>query len=365
MAQPAGYDHVRVWLDASRDVPADFAPALKTGQRLEYLALSGGGGNGAYGAGVLGGWTLSGTRPAFNAVSGVSTGALIAPFAFLGPSYDGVLRDIYTDGAAGSLVAAPNIGTAAFGSSLFGSRHLLDLVSRYVDAAIVEAIAREHAAGRRLYVVTTNVDSKRGVVWNIGAIAASGRSDAIDLIRKVLAASASVPLAFAPQLIDVAADGRAFQEMHVDGNATTSVFTLPLQYLAVQKRSRLSGGSIYIVMNTEVQPRFDVVERSTLPIVAASIDTLTTQKAEEDLAAMYAYAKANHVDFNLTSVDPTVAQSGLDSFDTGYMRRLYDVGFTAGQTGSFWRKSPIVEQVNAPGHAADAGRATWRSASSR
>ncbi|MCX8252641.1 Alpha/beta hydrolase [Beijerinckiaceae bacterium RH AL1] len=341
LAQPPGYEHIRVWLDEARDYPVDFAPDLKPGEASQYLALSGGGGNGAYGAGILNGWTQSGRRPTFNAVSGVSTGALMAPFAFLGPAYDATLADIYTGGEAETLVAAPDFGRAAFGSSLFGGHRLLDLVSRYVTPDIVEAIAREHRAGRRLYVVTTNIDSKRGVVWNIGAIAASGRPDSIDLIRKVLAASASVPLVFAPQLIEVTADGREFQEMHADGNVTTAVFTLPLKYLALQRKTRLAGGSIYVVMNTVIEPQFSVVERSTLPIVAASIDTLTTQKSEVDLAQMYAYAKANKVDFNLTSIDPAIVKAGLGSFDTAYMRRLYDAGVETGRTGGFWRKAPL------------------------
>ncbi len=349
LAQPVGYEHIRVWLDETRDNPPEFAPDIKPGEVAQYLALSGGGGNGAYGAGILNGWTQSGKRPTFNAVSGVSTGALMAPFAFLGPAYDSTVADIYTGGEAATLVSTPDIGGAAFGSSLFGGRKLLDLVTRYVDADIVAAIAREHKAGRRLYVVTTNIDAKRGVVWNIGAIAASGQPDSIDLIRKVLAASASVPLAFAPQLIDVTADGHAFQEMHADGNVTTAVFTLPLKYLAAQRRTRLAGGAIYVVMNTVTEPQFSVVERSTLPIVAASIDTLTTQKSEADLAAVYAYAKTNKVDFNLTSIDPAIIKAGLGSFDTAYMRRLYDAGVEIGKSGSFWRKTPIPSLAPADG----------------
>jgi predicted acylesterase/phospholipase RssA len=291
---------------------------------------------------VLNGWTTNGTRPRFTAVSGVSTGALIAPFAFLGPEYDTTLHAVYTDGMAASLVEVPDLVTVAFGSSLFGSHRLLDLVSRYVDADLVVAIAREHNAGRRLYVVTTNLDSKRGVVWNIGAIAASGRPDALDLIRKVLAASASVPLAFSPVEIDVSAYGRAFQEMHADGNVTTAVFTLPLQYLAAQRKTRLSGGKIYIVMNTRIEPKFAVVENATLPIVGASLNTLLTQKTLGDLGSIYSYAKANDVDFNLTSIDGEgiADESGANSFNTAYMRKLYDLGYETGSRGGFWHKQP-------------------------
>lgn len=342
-AQPVGYDdaNIRVWLDGKVPNPQEFAPKLARGQRTTYLALSGGGGNGAYGAGILNGWTKSGARPTFTAVSGVSTGALIAPFAFLGASYDATLTSIYTDGKAEGLVQAPNFIDAAFGSSLFGSGRLLNLVSSYVDADLVAAIAREHRAGRRLYVVTTNLDSKRGVVWNVGAIAVSGRPDSIDLIRKVLAASASVPLAFSPVLIDAAAtDGHAFQEMHADGNVTTAVFTLPLEYLSGGRQTPLTGGKIFILMNTSIEPKFAVVDDQSLKIVGASIATLTTQKTLVDLAATYAYAQTNHVDFNLTAIDPRDDAGGTKSFDTAYMKRLYTLGFETATSGNFWRKSP-------------------------
>lgn len=344
-ATPVGYqglDGIRVWLDGNVPNPHEFGPQVTSGKGTTYLALSGGGGNGAYGAGILNGWSKSGTRPKFTAVSGVSTGALIAPFAFLGPAYDDRLRAIYTDGDAQSLVEAPDLAMTIFGTSLFGSTRLLDLVSRYVDADFVEAIAREHRAGRRLYVVTTNIDSKRGVVWNVGAIAVSERPDRVELIRKVLAASASVPLAFSPVLIDAQAGDHQFQEMHADGNVTTSVFTLPLQYLSAQRKTRLTGGTIYILMNTTVEPEFSVVDNSTLKIVGASVATLTTQKGLEDLAATYAYAKANKVDFNLTAIDPAVAVSGAQSFDTAYMRRLYQIGYDTAANGNFWQKTPPV-----------------------
>ena len=188
--------------------------------------------------------------------------------------------------------------------------------------------------------MTTNLDSKRGVVWNIGAIAVSGRPDALDLVRKVLAASASVPLAFSPVLIDAEANGHAFQEMHADGNVTEAVFTLPLQYLAEQRKTRLSGGTIYILMNTTIEPTFSVVDDRTLKIVGASLSTLLTQKTIGDLVATYVYAKQNHVDFNLTSIDPAVASGGAASFDTAYMRKLYAIGYDTGSHGGFWRKSP-------------------------
>ena len=172
-----------------------------------YLALSGGGGDGAYGTAVLNGWTASGTRPEFTVVSGVSTGAMIAPFAFLGPSYDGVLRELYTSGVAESLLASPRPLSVLFGSGVFGSRQLRDLVARFVDRSMLTRIAAEYAKGRCLAVVTTDLDAERTVVWDMGRIASYGSPAALQLFRDVLTASASVPVVFPPMFIDVRGEG--------------------------------------------------------------------------------------------------------------------------------------------------------------
>src|SRR5258706_1024192 len=173
---------------------------------LSYLALSGGGADGAYGAGVLNGWSAAGTRPEFSVVSGVSTGALIAPFAFLGPAYDATLREVYTSGIAESLLNTPSIVHALFGSGLFGNTHLRELVARYVGPDMLGAIAAEHAKGRKLLIVTTNLDTQRTVIWDMGRIATIGSPQALDLFRDVLAASASIPVVFPPMLIEAEVD---------------------------------------------------------------------------------------------------------------------------------------------------------------
>ena len=340
-AVPAGFEAVSIRADSLSDpvLARSFSPTPGA-QRLTYLALSGGGGDGAYGAGVLNGWSASGARPTFSVVSGVSTGAIIAPFAFLGPSYDHVLRDIYTNGTAATLVQAPNLLSGLFGSGLFGSRRLLDLVSRYVDDDMVAAIGREHQNGRRLFILTTNIDSQHGVVWNIGAIAASGAPGSLALIRQVVAASASVPLAFSPIMIDVTADGHRFQEMHVDGSVATAVFILPREFIASRDAHGLNGGEIYVLMNTSVEPKFSVVDNKTIDITRASFETLSTQKTIDSLLATYAFAKANGIGFNLTSVDPNVDVSGPESFETTHMRMLFDIGRQTASSGQFWRHVP-------------------------
>ena len=341
-ATPVGFSGFSIRADNLSDpkLAQAFSPQVTGVSRLSYLALSGGGGDGAYGAGVLNGWSASGQRPTFSVVSGVSTGAIISPFAFLGSEYDPVLREIYTNGTAASLVEAPNLVLGLFGSGLFGSRRLLDLVSRYLTDDMVAAIAREHQKGRRLFILTTNIDSQHGTVWNIGAIAASGVPGSLDLIRKIIAASASVPLAFSPILIDVEAGGRRFQEMHVDGSVTTAVFLLPRAFISSRSTHGLNGGDIFVLMNTSIVPKFSVVPDKTLDITRASFETLYTQKTIDSLLATYAFAKENNIGFNLTSIDSDVDVSGAESFETKHMLRLYDIGYHTAEGGRFWMKTP-------------------------
>jgi predicted acylesterase/phospholipase RssA len=303
-----------------------------------YLALSGGGGDGAYGAGVLSGWTASGTRPTFSVVSGVSTGALIAPFAFLGSGYDASLRAIYTSGEAESLIRSPNLLNAVFGSGLFGDDRLRTLVGRYVTPELVAAVAEEHAKGRRLLVVTTNLDAQRPVIWDLGAVAASGRSDAVKLFGDVLTASASIPAVFPPQLIDVEANGRPFQEMHVDGSVVTPVFTLPESYLTRDLRLRGGKAELFVIINGRLEPSFRVVPDSTIPIVERSFTTASRSRSRAGLATTYAFAHRNGVGFNLTYIDPSLPEEPVGKgFDTAYMRNLFDVGYRTAESGSFWR----------------------------
>ncbi len=340
LAMVPGMGPVRAYADATAAEIATIAERPE-GRRagFSYLALSGGGGDGAYGAGVLNGWSASGTRPDFAIVSGVSTGALIAPFAFLGSGYDGYLTDFFTSGIAESLVQAPSITNVLFGSGLFGDGKLREIIGRYVTPDLLAAVAAEHAKGRRLYVVTTNLDQQRAVIWNMGAIAASGVPTAADLFRDVLTASASVPAVFPPQLVDVQAEGRSFQEMHVDGSVVIPVFTLPQGFLP---RTRVGRGKadIYVVINGPLEPDFDVTQNNTLAITGRSFTTASRARTRATLSATEAVSRRSGIGFNLTYIDkvePT--PSAGRGFDTAYMRGLYDAGFAKGKTGRFWQHS--------------------------
>jgi predicted patatin/cPLA2 family phospholipase len=339
-AVPTGLHPIRYWADApvSAFQGAARGAVAQKGKPFTYLALSGGGGSGAYGAGVLNGWSESGARPEFTIVSGVSTGALIAPFAFLGPDYDETLKRMYTSGDAEKLIKEANPLGALFGDGLVGSGPLRRLVERYLDDNLINAIAREDEKGRRLLVVTTDLDAQRAVVWDMGAIATVGGPKAFKLFRDVLAASASVPVVFAPQLIDVQANDRSFQEMHVDGTVSAPIFTLPDAILFGGKTVVAHGTrpDLYVIINSRIDPSFRVVPSQVEAIAAQSFSTMNRIATKAVLAQTYNVANREGFSFHLSYIGKDLPDSGGTGFETDAMRRLYDYGYEKASSGSFW-----------------------------
>ena len=316
-----------------------------------YLALSGGGADGAYGAGVLNGWTEAGTRPSFSIVSGVSTGALIAPFAFLGPGHDATLRDLYTSGVAESLLDAPSAFNAIFGAGLFGNKRLRELVANYIDANFVEAVASEYAKGRLLLIVTTNLDSQRTAIWDMGKIASLRTPEALNLFRDVLAASATLPVVCPPMLVTAEANGRIFQEMHVDGGVTAPVLTLPEAFLLRDAKFANTGDKagdlqLYILVNNKIEPEFQLVANSTIEIAARSSSTIVKTQTRSILYSTYDFARRNKFGFNLTYIEGRMPAATTSGFDTAYMRGLFQYGYERARSGQAWSKSPPSDGLN-------------------
>jgi predicted acylesterase/phospholipase RssA len=312
-----------------------------------YLALSGGGADGAYGAGVLSGWTEAGTRPSFSIVSGVSTGALIAPFAFLGPDHDATLRDLYTSGVAESLLDAPNPFNAIFGAGLFGNTRLRELVAKYIDVNFVAAVAAEYAKGRQLLIVTTNLDTQRTAIWDMGGIASRRTPEALNLFRDVVAASASLPVVFPPMLVSAEANGRRFQEMHVDGGVTAPVLTLPEAFLLRDAKLAKAGDlQLYILINNKVEREFQLVPNSTIEIAARSSSTIVKTQTRSILYSTYDFARRNKFGFNLTYIEGRIPAAASSGFDTSYMRGLFQYGYERARSGQVWSKSPPSDDLN-------------------
>jgi hypothetical protein len=344
-ASVAGVPDARFWADSEAAARAADRLARAPFKEFSYLALSGGGGDGAFGAGMLKGWTQSGKRPEFTVVSGVSTGALIAPFAFLGSAYDETLRDMYTGGYGITLVDSPDLINAVFGSGVFDSSRMLTLARQFVTDDVIAAIAREHRKGRRLLVLTTSLDTQRPVIWNMGAIAASGVPGSEELFRRIMTASASIPGIFTPTYITTEANGRQLEEMHVDGGVVSNVFILPDDLLVRNLRlSMRSKGNVYVIMNGKLAPSFDMVDGKTTDIVGRAVSTMTQTHSRGTLQATYDFTRRNGMGFHLTSIPPDVKDGGTIAFDTDEMRRLYAYGVTYAASKSAWSSTPFEQR---------------------
>ncbi len=304
-----------------------------------FLAISGGADNGAFGAGFINGWTTTGTRPQFRMVTGVSTGALIAPLVFLGPRHDAALRDIYTTMTPDQVFRRRRLTAVLFGEAMADTSPLAETISHYADQKMLDAIADEYRKGRLLLIGTTDLDAQRPVIWNIGAIAASRHPKSLDLFRKILLASASIPGAFRPMLLDVEIDGVQFQEMHVDGGAIAQLFLYPGSFdpgLLPARRSQTA----YVIRNARLDPEHAEIERRTLSIAGRAISTMLQASGYNDVVRAYFLTKRDGLDFNLSYIGADFKVPRTAPFDQAYMRALFDYGYAQAVNGRPWHKSP-------------------------
>jgi len=311
---------------------------------IELLAISGGGENGAFGAGLLNGWTEAGNRPTFSLVTGVSTGALTAPFAFLGSRYDAALKSVYTDLTPKDVLEQRYLLSAAlFEDALADSAPLFRLISRYLTEEMLADIARAYERGRLLLIGTSDIDAQLPVAWNIGAIAASGHPKALDLVRRLLLASAAIPGAFPPVMIDVMLDGNAYQEMHVDGGAFTQVFLYP-RSATRDRRAHIRHGDhvqpvrAYIIRNGRLTPNPARTERQTFVIAQRAIASMISASGFNDVARIRNTTREDNVDFNLAAIGPDFPDEPKEPFEQAFMRKLYDHAYAQARVGYPWMK---------------------------
>jgi hypothetical protein len=357
-----GYENIRFWGD---EEPADFSGyldtlrgqvreraaregALPNGGTLDVLILSGGGSDGAFGAGLLNGWTARGDRPEFGLVTGISTGALIAPLAFLGPDYDAELTDLFTNTSTGTLVRFTPLQGIFQGFGLVDTARMEARMTRAITPQAVARIAEEHRKGRRLWIGTTNLDAQRPVIWDIGAIAAAGHSDAPSLIRRIMLASASVPGAFRPVLIEVEAEGRRWSEMHMDGGVTRQLFFHPPQMRLpepVPGPGEMRRGTIYAIRNTKLAPDYQPVEAGILPITIRSLATLIKSSGVNDLLVLADQARHGGFQLRMTAVPEDFDMKEREFFDPDYMRALYRIGYDQAERGLQWTDGLASESL--------------------
>jgi predicted acylesterase/phospholipase RssA len=308
-----------------------------------YLAISGGGDKGAYTAGLLNGWTAAGTRPEFKLVTGISTGALIAPFAFLGERYDATLTEVYTTIAPEDVLKQRGLIAGVFGDAMADNAPLWALTRKFVTADVLREVAAEYAKGRFLLVGTADIDARRPIIWDMGKIASYGTPEALDLFVSVMMASASIPVGFPPVMIDVEVDGKHYQEMHVDGGTMSQVFAYPAS-IRVNEGAAAAGvtreRTLYVIRNARLDPDWAQVERRTMNIAGRAVSSLIHTQGIGDLYRIYASAERDDVEFNLAFIPATFTVPLVAVFDIAYMRQLYATGYDLAVMGFPWTKIP-------------------------
>jgi predicted acylesterase/phospholipase RssA len=360
-----GFRNIRFWGDApARDIQAIMmadtpraemrspSGAEKHPPVSNLLAISGGAEDGAFGAGLLVGWSDAGTRPSFDLVTGVSSGALIAPFAFLGREYDGQLREIFTKYGRQDIFTY-NVPGLLEGSALADDAPLARLIERYVDDAFLQDIARERAKGRVLLIGTTNLDTQRPVMWDMGRIAMSRNPDAKSLFRKILLASATLPGIFPPVRIQVRVGGQSFDELHVDGGVTRQVFIAPSIFSAASRDQRsarfITRPRLFVIRNGKIDPEWQPVNENVLSITQRSISTLIKNQGIGDLYRIYSVTRRDGIDFNLASIPADFQEKSGEPFDQKYMVALFERGYDLASHDYSWIKAPpgmeLVTQV--------------------
>lgn len=365
-ARIAGFpDDIRFWADAPSDVVVRearerFAAEEKAGlyragraPPANILSVSGGGEDGAFGAGLLAGWSEHGSRPTFDIVTGVSTGSLIAPLAFIGSTKDAELKTAYTTIEKKSILVVRGIFAILGGESVATTTPLRTMVSQYATPDLVKAIAAEHAKGRRLYVITTNLDAQRPVLWDMGRIASSGHPDAVALFREVLVASAAVPGVFPPVYFEAEAGGRRFQEMHVDGGVTAQVFSVPVASAVVATTAGTGARrqrTLYVIVNNRMEPQFDQAKRSLMSIAGRSVSTLIKVHGAGGVRDIYHLAHSVRAGFRLAFIGRDFPDTAPEPFDKAYMNKLFQYGYDLGRRGYPWKDVPpgLDEQKPSP-----------------
>lgn len=313
--------------------------------KKNVLIITGGGSYGAYPAGVVVGWTAAGTRPEFDVVTGISTGALLGAFAFLGPTEDGELRRCYTTLSDRDIYRRNRVIPALLSESFASTRPLEKLIEETATDERIARFAVEHAKGRRFYVGTSDLDTRRGIVWDMGAIAARNTPQSRELFRKVLLASASIPGFFPPVRIPVFVDGQRYVERHIDGGTTSSMIFAP-PWVPPEARPALPPGwlhdsNIYILVAGKIYADPAPVKPRTIAIASAAVSTIVYDQTRSDLHKVFLTSLMTGMNYNV-SVIPAELESPLEStkFDPKEMTRLFNAGYQWSSGGPRWRVTP-------------------------
>jgi predicted acylesterase/phospholipase RssA len=341
VAEPVGFKNVRVTGERVEAALQTLLTQLRPGlwarpEKLNMLALSGGGAGGAFGAGALVGLTRAGKRPRFQITTGVSTGGFIAPFAFLGPDWDERLEDAFTGGHSAALLSLRGFA-GGLGPGLYRSDPLERMVGSFIDQPLVDAVAREHAGGRRLFVATTNLDTQKPIIWDMGAIAAHGGPEALRLFIDVLIASASLPGLFPPRMMPVEAGGQVYEEMHLDGGLCAPLFIAPEDLvLNPAIRRAVRGGQVYALVNTTLGSADRTVPMGALPIAVRSFETMLRFSYRQAVNSTAAFCHRHALSFSTAAIPNEYAAINMLKFEQTMMREIFEHGVRLAESGKLW-----------------------------
>jgi predicted acylesterase/phospholipase RssA len=332
------------------DDPAAYAKEIDAAKaaRDPWLVISGGGENGAFAAGILSGWSQAGDRPTFGVISGVSTGALIAPFAFVGSRADGVLKQNYTE-----ISAADVFEFGGTNAALTDTWPLKERIEKSVTPDLLKAIAAEHAKGRRLLVATTQVETERPVIWDMGEIAslATGPESkqygekALKLFREIVLASTAVPGVFPPVMIDAVTEGgKHIQEMHNDGGAMSPFYLAPAATLAGAPTGggKLPASTVYLIMNNRLTPEFGLTPRTVLGVLGGTMSAAIKAQMQGALAITKGFAARTHLDLRVAEIDGRFDKVSPGPFDSRYMKALFEHGEALAKAGKAFPEAQIA-----------------------
>lgn len=360
--QVPGFKNIRAWGDTQSDALLKSAKDSIAQERaanhgklqpdVAALALSGGGEDGAFGAGLLCGWTKAGNRPQFKLITGISTGALMAPFVFLGPAYDEELETFYTTITDKDIYKPYSLFTILLSfanitsvPSVADNKPLSNLIDKLIDQGFLSKVAAEHKKGRRLLIGTSEMYSQRLVIWDMGAIATTGTPEALSLFKRIMLASSAIPATFPPQIIQVTAKGKQYNEMHVDGGAEVQAMLfenaiIPFSWQGQQLKGERKTKKVYILRNQSVHPIWEKVNPQLKNIAIRSIDSLIKSQGIGDLFRLYTYAQRDGFEYNLAYTPESFTEKPKELFDTEYMKKLFKLGYKLGKEGYQWRHHP-------------------------
>jgi len=285
---------------------------------------------------------------------------LIAPFAFLGPDYDPQIKEAYTTANPERIYLTRQLISILWEESLADNKPLKDLVGTYITPAVLDAIAIEHAKGRRLYVATTNMDREEPVIWDMGAIASSKDAGRLELFRSILVASASIPAIFPPALIKVKIGNKEYDELHCDGGVFFQSFfvgaVVDLPALIREAHPDYKGRvfqDLYVIRNGSTTPSRKQINRGVRSISERAIATMLKVSGINDLYRLFLSTEHDDVGFYFMSLPADYVRTTDQEFDQAEMNRQYELGYKFGAKGIPWRRLPPGYVLKAPGTSID------------